>query len=96
MGLQFADPDGVEVGSCRTCDVLRRGTFADIVAEVVQCGIPAFRVVPALNELEECHVAFGLSARRATVDEFGFERGKEVLSRGITPLYVKTMCQSTS
>ena len=90
MGLQLVDVDCVESGlvvvvgtPCRSCGGRCRGTFEVVGADVAQGGMTTIPAAPALDEIEDGHARFGLSADCAPVDEFALQSGEEALGHGI-------------
>ncbi len=43
----------------------------------------AMGVVPAFDELEDCHAGLGLGFEAAAVEQFTFERGEETLAHRV-------------
>ena len=43
----------------------------------------AMRIVPTLDEFEDCHARFYLGFEAAAVEQFTFERGEETLAHGV-------------
>ncbi len=41
------------------------------------------RVVPALDEVEDCHAGFDLCAKRLLVESLALKRGKEALAHRV-------------
>src|SRR5256885_8827523 len=50
---------------------------------VVESGVTAPRVVPALDVLEDGHPSLGLGLEGATVDELALEAGEEAFTQGV-------------
>ena len=51
--------------------------------EVAEGGMPAARVIPALDEAEDGHPGLGLGAEAAAVEQLALERGEEALAQRI-------------
>src|ERR1700689_4538153 len=51
--------------------------------QIVERGVAAMGVVPALYEFEDCHAGLALGFETAAVQQLTFERGKETLAHGI-------------
>src|SRR5208283_2048966 len=51
--------------------------------QIVESGVAAMGVVPALDELEQRHARRGLSVETAAVEQLAFERGEKALAHGI-------------
>jgi hypothetical protein len=41
------------------------------------------RVIPPLNEVEDCHAGLGLGLEAAAVEQFAFEGGEETFAHGV-------------
>src|SRR6266436_3277221 len=50
---------------------------------IVEGGMAAMRIVPALDEFEDGHARFYLGFEAAAVEQFAFERGKETLAHRV-------------
>src|SRR5258708_21712685 len=45
--------------------------------------MPAMGIVPAFDELEDCHAGLDLGFEAAAVEQFAFERGEETLAHRV-------------
>src|SRR5229473_954222 len=50
---------------------------------IVERRVAAMGVVPAFDELEDCHAGLALGFEAAAVEQFTFERGKEALAHRV-------------
>jgi hypothetical protein len=50
---------------------------------IIQPGVPAMRVVPGFDKLEDGHFGFGLGLEPASVEEFALQGGEETLAQGV-------------
>src|SRR5712692_8006751 len=50
---------------------------------IVEGGMAAMRIVPTLDEFEDCHARFYLGFEAAAVEQFTFERGEETLAHRV-------------
>jgi hypothetical protein len=51
--------------------------------QIVERGVAAMRVIPALNEIKDRDAGFDLGLEAAAVEQLAFERGEKALAHGI-------------